>query len=92
LFDSAHYLVNINVKGVEWMGRHFNIRPYGTGINISRRPYSVILSLSSENIKLRSQIVEFFKIKTNDPNAIMKPITKDTIDKFSETIGFIIKK
>lgn len=61
LFQSHFFQVRQFMRGVQWLGRYFYIKPYGYGLALMERPYSIVLCLSDVNIKRRAQILEYFK-------------------------------
>ncbi|CAD8183221.1 unnamed protein product [Paramecium pentaurelia] len=90
IFKSHFFQVRQFLKGVQWFGRYFYIKPFGTGINLVERPYSIVMSYTQSAILKRQQILDYFKSQVIEQD-YQAYIPKQQII-LSNEINFVIKK
>lgn len=86
-FSSPHFRIRQQIKGVQWFGRYFYIKPFAAGIDLKERPYSVVLCLTQENIRRRKMMFDYFKGRMEGRNVDMQK--EEQV--ISSTISFVIK-
>ena len=68
------------------------MKPYGAGVAISERPYSVILCLSDNNIQVRQRMIDYFKEKMLNPNQSQQLVYSNDDLRFTNSLCFLIKR
>ncbi|CAD8167508.1 unnamed protein product [Paramecium pentaurelia] len=90
IFKSHFFQVRQFLKGVQWFGRYFYIKPFGTGINLAERPYSIVMSYTQSAILKRQQILDFFKSQVIEQD--YQPYSPQQQAILSDEINFVIKR
>ena len=64
-FHSFHFVLSNYLKGIRKFGRHLLIQPYGNALFVSKRPYSVIICMSKENLEYLDRLTVYTNTQTN---------------------------
>jgi hypothetical protein len=59
-FQSDFYYVRQQFEGVKWLGRYFYLKPFGGGMVMAERPYSMVVCMTEQNVEVRQRLIDFF--------------------------------
>ena len=91
LFTSSEFKVSNFAKGLEWMGRHFEI--FSPHYPTHKRLYTTVLCMTDDNINFRKIIIEFYhqiqQGATPKEHVVLAfPEPKDTLPLFIKKYNF----